>query len=186
MTEFVICANEYLNKSAKGYYNLDYVGYGQPENPDFLNWLKNTFNNESVFKLETGRRLVEKTLCKAIPEILSKEGIITCVLACVPRAKMLSKYHPNQKMFIDAVSRSADKLNLIDGAYYIKRYIDTKTTHLKNAKDLTWVTGDGDNEENDGHMPDPGITKDTCIIESDLIKNKTIILVDDIFSKTVH
>lgn len=186
MTEFAICANEYLKKNTKGYYDFDYVGYGQPENPDFLNWLKNTFNNESILKLERSRQLVEKTLCKAIPEILSKEGITTCVLACVPRAKMLSKYHTNQIMFIEAVSRSADKLNLIDGAYCIKRYKDTKTTHLGRAKDLTWVAVGGDDEGNDGSMPYIGITKDTCIIENDLIQGKTVILVDDIYTRTVN
>ena len=182
----MIFGNRFLKKRTNGYYNCDYLRFNQPGNPDFLNWLKNTFNNENMCKLNTGRELVEKTLCMDVPEILSKEELNSCVLVCVPRAKMLSKYHANQKMFMDAVSRSADKLNLIDGAYCIKRYKDTKTTHLKNAKDLTWVNIDGLNEKNDGMEPYPGITNDTCIIETDLIKGKNIILVDDIYTQNVN
>ena len=62
----------------------------------------------------------------------------------------------------------------------------TKTTHLKNVKDLTWVNIEGLNEQNDGMEPYPGITNDTCIIETDLIKGKNIILVDDIYTKNVN
>ncbi len=37
----------------------------------------------------------------------------------------------------------------------------------------------------DGEMPYPGITKDTCII-SENIRGKDILLIDDLYTKTIN
>lgn len=39
---------------------------------------------------------------------------------------------------------------------------------------------------NSGSKPYPGITRETCYIDKEKIKNKTIILIDDIYTKTVN
>ena len=61
-----------------------------------------------------------------------------------------------------------------DGTNYIIRHTDTRTTHM----DKSGYGGDGD-------LPYPGITKDTCNISSE-IKGKDILLIDDLYTKTVN
>ena len=186
MEKFRIFANNYLEFDTIGYYNCYYYGYGQLENPDFLNHLKNSFNNESEHVLRSARKKVEEILCEDIPEIMRQEGVPLCTLVCVPRSKAIYKFSKNQQFFQQAVSRSADMLeSVIDGAYCIKRKIDTKMTHIKKV-DFEWVSEDGTREKNEGSYPYPGITLDTCSIEADLIKNKMVILIDDIYTKTCN
>ena len=52
MNKFEIKKNQYLNKDIQGFYHTHYLRYKQPGNPDFLNDLKNTFNDYSNQKLE--------------------------------------------------------------------------------------------------------------------------------------
>ena len=61
-----------------------------------------------------------------------------------------------------------------NGTNYITRYIDTQTTHRARG-------GFGGN----GRLPYPNITNETCRI-SDLIINKDILLIDDLYTKTVN
>ena len=68
-----------------------------------------------------------------------------------------------------------DKLaNFDNGTKYIIRHTNTRTTHL-----------DRNGEGGDGNLPYPGITKDTCTI-SDNVKSKDILLIDDLYTKTVN
>ena len=41
-------------------------------------------------------------------------------------------------------------------------------------------------EKNTGNLPYVGITKDTCSVDANLIKDKNIILVDDIYTEGVN
>ena len=43
MERFTIQKNDFLPNDCTGYFHLYYVGYGQPDNPDYLNTLKNIF-----------------------------------------------------------------------------------------------------------------------------------------------
>ena len=63
-----------------------------------------------------------------------------------------------------------------DGTNYLRRHINTKTTHLSNPVP---------NYNNDGDLPYPGITEATCRISPD-IKGKNILLVDDIYTPGVN
>ena len=65
----------------------------------------------------------------------------------------------------------------INGVDYLLRHTNTRTTHLRY-----------ENKENDGLTPaqhGPGITVDTCHISPN-VKNKDIILIDDLYTKTVN
>ena len=76
-------------------------------------------------------------------------------------------------MFKKAISSVVNNPDVINGADYIKRIKDTKTTH-------NWRL-----EHNTGEEPRKGITKDTCEINKNLINGKDIILVDDIYTESV-
>ena len=76
------------------------------------------------------------------------------------------------------MSRSCDFLDYVeDGAFVINRIKDTKTTHLVNS--IISI-------ENNGDMPYPGITEETCSIDSDKIKGKNVILIDDIYTRNCN
>lgn len=172
---FIIDPNSFLSKITKGYFHQYYTGFQQPNNPDFINLLKNTFNNESKTELEKARNTVANILVKDLRNIVIKESMYPCTVICIPRAKALSSYSQNQLKFKEAVQMATNYLRLIDGTNYITRYKNTKTTHLRNSS-----------LPNDGENPYPGITKDTCRIDKYKIKNNNIILIDDIYTKTVN
>lgn len=57
------------------------------------------------------------------------------------------------------------------------RHTNTKTTHIhKNLPGF----------DNCGSEPYVGITNDTCHINADVVRDKTVILIDDIYTKTVN
>lgn len=173
MRTFTILANEYLDRNIQAYYHTDYVGHNNPGNPDYLNTLKNTFGDFSSERLNTACHELEVVLMRDIPQIFESlhcESLTVCV---IPRAK--AEYQPNQLLFKSTVKNVINRLgeNYCDGTNYLKRYRDTKTTHLRNLKG------------NEGATPYPGITFDTCTI-SDNVKDKDILLIDDIYTKTIN
>ena len=172
---FVLDNNEFLKNKTIGVYDLYYTGYKNPDNPNYLNVLKNTYNDKPDDELSSALNLLYFTLKNDIKEITSKIND-EFTLCCVPRAKAEEAYETKQLLFKLVVSLVANELKINNGTSYIKRYKNTKTTHFKN---------DIPNYINDGELPYPGITKDTCII-SDEIKGKNIILIDDIYTKTVN
>lgn len=173
--KFIIEKNEYLQQDITAYHHCLYIGFKQPDNPDFLNHLKNTFNNTDRIVLNEAANTVVNILTQEIPKMISLEGLSDCILVCVPRSKAFPRYYPEQLIFRKAVSYVARALNITDGVDYIKRTQDTLTTHLKNAS-----------MPNSGSEPYPGITRETCYIDKEKIKNKTIILIDDIYTKTIN
>lgn len=175
MEKFFIEKNNFLKKDIIGYYNCIYSGFKTKENPDFINLLKNTFNNENCLALIKARREVINRLQKDIPEIIKRENLKNCICVSVPRAKIESKYSHAQLLFKNAISIASQKLKLIDGTNFITRIIDTKTTHLKSEK-----------IENNGDLPYPEITKKTCKINKENIEGNDIILIDDIYTKGVN
>ena len=62
MNEFDIEQNAYLTSEIHGYYHQLYTGYGNPENPVFLNILKNTFNSCPIKVLIAAKSSVERIL----------------------------------------------------------------------------------------------------------------------------
>ena len=76
--------------------------------------------------------------------------------------------------FKKAISCVADNLEIENGTDVITRTKDTKTTH-------DWRL-----ENNTGDMPYKGITAKTCEIKARAIKEKNILLVDDIYTEGVN
>lgn len=183
MSKFTIEQNQFLRtKSVRGYYNQVYVGYNQPGNPDFINDLKNTFGTTNSFVLSRARNTVESILLRDIPAIMRDNNLSSCVCVCVPRAKSPDRYSRNQLYFKEAVSNAARRLRgVVDGTDVIQRRVSTYTTHLDKA------TREGRiRYNNDGDKPYRGITRDTCYINRSMIQGKTVILVDDIYTRTVN
>jgi len=156
MDEFKILANEYLSKNTVAFYNVPYTRMGNPGNPDFLNQLKNTFNDFSQQKLQSAVRELQDVLESDFPkivQILELDGMTICV---VPRAKSEENFRPNQQLFRATVQATIGRMNgIVDGSKYLLRHTNTRTTHLRSQVP---------NYNNDGPLPYPRITKDTCEI----------------------
>lgn len=178
----MIQKNRFLREPARGYYNCLYKGYEVENNPDFLNKLKNTFNSESIYTLNASKKEVAKRIAEDIPVIMSRYGLKACILVAIPRAKRFDTYTPQQMYFRDAVSDAAKSIpGVEDGSSCIIRHTNTRTTHLRENTGR-W-TPQGRVENNDGKLPYPGITKETCNIDESMIKGKNVILVEDIYTK---
>ena len=169
MNKFTIYANQYLQQNIEGYYHTSYVRYGNPGNPDYLNDLKNTFNDFSKEKLDNAISQLYNVLKTDLSQF--SKSLTICV---VPRSKAENTYSHNQLLFKKVVQHVINELGFNNGSNYIIRHTDTKTTHLAH----TQYGGNGD-------MPYPGITKNTCNISSK-VKNKDILLVDDIYTNGVN
>lgn len=177
INKFTIEKNAYVERDINGYYHQYYTGYNQPGNPDFLNTLKNTFLSILESHLVEARNQVVEILNEDIPQIMRKEGLSNCILICVPRAKSLHSYSKLQLMFKEAVKISAKSIpDTYDGTDCIQRIRNTFTTHLRNAPNIP----------NDGHKPYPRITIHTCEIDNKLFNDRSIILIDDIYTKSVN
>jgi len=176
MYKLQILANDYLSVNVDAFYHVEYTGMGNPGNPDYLNILKNTFNNLPEYRLNSAVQKLETALRQDIPQfrsILRLNNITVCV---VPRAKSENFYHPNQQLFRTTVQKVIREEGFIDGTQYIRRHTNTKTTHLRRP-----IPG----YTNDGPDPYPGITKDTCTISPN-IKGINILLIDDIYTPGVN
>ena len=164
----------YLTQPINGYFNTYYVGYMNEGNPDFLNHLKNTFSradSSTLWNLINSKEKVVDCLVKDLPEIARTENIARPLCICVPRSK--ANMSEVQMYFRKAIQDACRKIGMEDGSRVIERVKNTCTTHLRNA----------DVQNNDGPEPYPGITKDTCAIDMAKIRNRNIILIDDIYTK---
>jgi len=121
-----------------------------------------------------------------LPEIIKLENLHNALCMVIPRAKVLDEYFSDQLLFRTTIQNylQMNNLGIIDGTEYVKRTKNTKTTHLKNFKGF--VSINGKKTENDGELPYPGITKATCKIDEQRIKNQAILLIDDIYTKDVN
>jgi len=170
MNEFIISSDgEYLDRDIQCYYHADYTGYKNPGNPDYVNVLKNTFNDKSPEALNNALDLLYNVLRYDLPLFDKKRTI--CI---VPRSNAEHTYAHNQLLFKKVIQELIEELNFKDGSDYIVRHTDTRTTHL----DRSGYGGDGD-------MPYPDITNDTCNISID-VRGKDILLIDDIYTVGVN
>lgn len=181
MKKHILQPNDFLKTPITAYYSLDFHGFGKPDNPDFLNIIKNDFCKRSLDELYVAMLEVAGNSILKINDIITDNNIdLVCI---VPRSKSLSSYKPEQlffKLTIDFVTNLIIEHNSLDKEMHgindtIIRHTNTKTTHFHNKPEYG---GDGD-------LPYPGITKNTCNI-SDKVKNKKILLIDDIYTKTVN
>lgn len=183
LKEFIINKNEFLNREVRGFYRCDYIKFRHPENPDYLVHLKNTSRNKSGEKLKPYinelLNNLEEEIKFLVNEFNSSEPIMVCV---VPRSKSYDFYKNSELLFSRTINYILNKLiekniNINNGIDCITRHTNTKTTHLNKSE--------YGNYGGDGEMPYPGITNDTCHI-SDKIIGRKILLIDDIYTKTVN
>lgn len=174
MNKFTIISDgEYLDRNIQGFYNTHYTGYKNIGNPDYLNDLKNTFDNFAREKLNKAAQDLLDTLKTDLSKFDKKLTI--CI---VPKSKSESTYSHNQLLFKKVVQYLIKELGFQDGSNYIVRHADTKTTHLAHTPRGAQYAGGGD-------MPYPGITKNTCNISGE-VKGKDILLIDDIYTANVY
>ncbi len=172
MEKFTIVSNKFLDRNIEAYYHQNYVGYRKSGNPDFINYLKNQFDENSQYDLRSAQIELKEVLKSDLSKIKSDfKDLTVCV---VPRAKNENYYSADQKLFRKTVSDVVDELGFLNGTKYIIRHENTRTTHMNNS-------GYG----GDGEMPYVGITKDTCHISSE-VRGKNILLIDDIYTKSIN
>lgn len=175
MNRFLIDRNDFLNRPVQAFYHTDYLGYRKQGNPDYINTFKNTYNSYSKSVLESAARELLAVLLEDLPSILRELKLKSLFVCVVPRAK--ASYHPNQLLFKHTVRAAVQQLNgFVDGIDSISRHTNTKTTHLPPNTP---------NFNNDGDMPYPGITTQTCNISS-TVSGKDVLLIDDIYTSTVN
>lgn len=178
MNKFIMEENQFLSRNVPGYFHADFHGAGQPGNPDFLYKLKNDPHHKwSQQNIRYAINELNAVLGIDFPEIIKEVEASTLTVCVVPRAKAEASYRPDQLLFkatVGAYARSTP--GFADGSDFIIRHTNTRTTHLRNPVD---------GFENDGRMPYPGIASDTCNFSAH-IRGRDILLVDDIYTKTVN
>ena len=170
--------NQCLSQEILSFYHADYrSGDGSYKIDGTLENLIWTIKNDELkydkdVLNQKGNDLA-KILKTDLPTILGNLGYSELTICIVPRSKV--KYEETQLYFKKAVSWVAINLpGFIDGTSYITRHTNTKTTHLLYSRvpDLD-------------KPPKKGITKDTCTL-SDEIKGKNILLIDDVYTKSIN
>lgn len=177
MNQFEIFANDYLSIKVTAFFHVSYTRMGNPGNPNYLNDLKNTFNDFSQAKLQLAVQELKHTLQADLPIIFKSLGYKEMVVCVIPRAKAEASYHANQQLFRATVQEVVGQIfGLVDGTSYLRRHTNTKTTHLRNPVA---------NYTNDGTEPYSGILEDTCNISPN-VAGKDILLIDDIYTPGVN
>ena len=177
----------FLKRNSVCFYVLDYLRFDDPDNPQFILDLKNTFGNESPETLNAARETARDILVRWVPEVMRRMNMQACTMVCVPRAKAFDTYLDTQMYLLKAVSEAARVLaghGVTDGAGAVRRVVSTRTTHLPERTER--ITAVGDRESNSRDMPYPGITRRTCEIDAGLICGREILLVDDIYTGGVY
>lgn len=189
MKQFTILANEStfrgdsfgvkcLFHNVQAFYHEDYFS----GNWKFSGTIENTIctlkNDITSYTPEILRGTCDKLaqiLRTDLPQVLTATGLFQIRVCVIPRAKRETHYRPDQLYLrgtIQSVVLSLARFE--DGTHDIIRHTDTKTTHRAR-----WGYG------GDGPLPYAGITKDTCTI-SDSIIGKDILLIDDLYTKTIN
>jgi len=182
MNEFVIQQNDYLEQNIKAFYHTSYTGMGHSGNPDYINTLKNTFNNFSPYQLQGAAQELKNVLDQDLVNIFNQLKFSSLTVCVIPRAKDVNSYSADQMLFKSTVSTVVNELDgLCNGVNYITRHTDTKTTHLQRPIENGQIT----QYDNSGDMPYAGITSETCNISSN-VSGKDIILIDDIYTNNVN
>jgi hypothetical protein len=171
----------FVKRPINAFYHDDYHGgdefmrdtIGSVEN--IITTLKNQFNERSnKFLMQAKDRLIE-ILRNDLPQILRETGKNSLTVCVIPRAKEETYYTANQMLFKQAVIETISQLNgFSDGSSFIIRHTNTRTTHLDRS-------GYGE----DGDLPYPGITINTCNISGN-VRGKDILLIDDLYTESVN
>jgi phosphoribosylpyrophosphate synthetase len=179
MTPFTISSNPpFLTRDIQAFYHTNFYGAEHPENPNYLYKFKNDpHHNWTDYHLQQATDQLSRVLSIDLPQIQQQIQINPLTVCVVPRAKADNTYRPNQLLFKATIKAIVNQLDgFEDGTDYIKRHTNTKTTHIRRPMD---------GFVNDGNSPYAGITRDTCRISNN-VNGKNILLIDDIYTKTVN
>lgn len=173
---------QYLNRSCNGFFHDDYhpgdETLREKTNDSvehIICTLKNQYRNKSESVLENARHQLNTILLLDLPSVLQQTNKTQLTVCVVPRAKTPTYYALNQLLFKTTIRTAIQNLTgFTDGTDYIIRHTNTRTTHMDRS-------GKG----GDGARPYPGITKETCTISPE-VENKDILLIDDLYTKTVN
>lgn len=168
-----------LQQDIVAFYNSDYRGGGTWRISGTIENLICTFKNDvTTYPSQTLNNAVVRfaQILKAdLPEILRFSGKQNLRVCVIPRSKRENSYRPDQLLLRATIQITAQRLNgFMDGTHDIIRHTDTATTHLARS-------GHGGS----GELPYIGTTKETCSISDDVI-GQDILLVDDLYTKTVN
>jgi hypothetical protein len=178
MQQFTIQKNDYLSHDTMAFYHSDYYsGGGQWKISGTIENMICTLENDVTPYpsdiLKNASQRLENILLEDLPQIIRQIGKSNLTVCVIPRAK--TKYNYDQLLFRKTVSDVVNRLNgIYNGTNYIVRHTDTQTTHKIKS-------GFGGS----GRSPYPGITKETCTI-SDEVTGKDILLIDDLYTKTIN
>ncbi len=179
---YTLDPNSFLHKEIEAFYSYEYIKLNSDNANNFsgmvsddIRTLKNTFDKEIDNIMLSAKDSIRTISTTDMRAIINKKNIADPVVVCVPRSK--ASFSDQQLLFQKAISEAVKNIGVVDGSHYIKRISDTKTTHLIRTKKGD-MGGDGD-------LPYPGITKKTCRLCGS-IRGRNIILVDDIYTKTVN
>jgi hypothetical protein len=168
----------FISQSIQAFYHADYESGGKwKETGTIENMIWTLKNDVSPFpqRLPFVIQQLKQLLLTDFPQILLDSRLENLTVCVIPRSKMENYYRVDQLLFRQIVSDVVSGLNgFSNGTKYIVRHTNTRTTHL-----------DRNGEGGDGPLPYPGITKNTCTISDD-VKGKDILLIDDLYTKTVN
>ena len=179
MKQFTVIANDILSRNVQAFYHEDYMGGGRwnvtgtVENT--ICTLKNDITPYTESVLQNARNQLIGILRTDLLQVLQLTGRTTLRVCVIPRAKKEEFYRANQlylRATIQSVVLRLDRFE--DGTHDIIRQTNTRTTHRNKS-------GHG----GDGRMPYAGITNDTCTLSDEII-GKDILLIDDLYTKTVN
>lgn len=169
---------KFLKSNVTAFYHSDYNSGGAWEMQDTIeNMIWTLKNDVDAFpeRLTKAQEKLSLIISEDLQEILKKLRKVKLTICVVPRSKAENYYRKDQLLFRETISNVVDKMpNFENGTSYIIRHKNTRTTHL-----------DRNGEGGDGNLPYPGITTDTCTI-SKQIKGKDILLIDDLYTKSVN
>ncbi len=199
--EETLASNGYLSRPTTFHWNFPYYSYwsNSPRHPKFLNYLKNDYNSsdENLLKIATNTAIIVLRMTLETLSLMYPSAVV----CAVPRSKVMSAYTEAQLLFYCALAgalydvpglengvavirpwrtyrhdpnlvRFDNNVEVDFGCSVIKRCESTPPTHMSHKQGLGRV--------------ERGITKATCEINAEAIKGKTVILVDDIYTKTVN
>ncbi len=171
----------FIRQTIDAFYHDDYQGgnserrvtIGTVEN--IITTLKNQFQDKSDDVLTRAKNGLIQILKTDLPQIVNRTGKRNLTVCVIPRAKAEASYSSNQLLFKQSVRTAVSEVNgFSDGTAFIIRHTNTRTTHLDRS-------GYG----GDGHLPYPGITKNTCTISSN-VRGRDILLIDDLYTESIN
>lgn len=185
MNKFIIQNNNFLKSGPiSAYYHEEYnVKMGKKCNYNgYIHVLKNTYNERTSEELNEAMLKLSSILRSDINGILLEENLSKDVIIIgIPRAQSENSYNDSQLLFRRTIKEVCNQAELICENSSIIRIKDTKTTHIK--KDNVLINGKP-NKALDS--PYPGLAKDSCCFNEEILNGRDVILIDDAYTKNAN